>query len=86
MTEGSSRICVDLSDVECMDSSGVAVLVRSARVVEQAGGRFVVLCPDGPVGWVLQLTGIGKAISIVADPSACDGRGMSPAAAVPSPE
>jgi len=83
---GVARVWVDLSDVDFMDSSGVAALVRAAQGLEQTGIRLMVVCPAGPVRRLLELTGIEDAIALVSDVSVCGGGATRPAAAVPSPE
>ena len=45
--EHPELIAVDVSDVVAMDGSGLRVLVEGARHIEDAGGRFAVVCPAG---------------------------------------
>jgi anti-anti-sigma factor len=42
-------MAVNLSSAEFMDSSGLAGLINVQRSVERAGGRLIVVCPEGPV-------------------------------------
>ncbi len=47
--DAANGVVVDLSDVQFIDSTGVAVLVHARRGVRS--GRFAVACPrQGPVG------------------------------------
>ena len=45
--EHPELIAVDMSDVVAMDGTGLHVLVEGARHIEDAGGRFAVVCPAG---------------------------------------
>ena len=40
-----------------MDSSGLAGLINVQRSVERAGGRLIVVCPDGPVRRLFAISG-----------------------------
>jgi anti-sigma B factor antagonist len=54
---GASTIAVNLSSVGFMDSSGLAGLINVHRSVERAGGRLIVVCPDGPVRRLFAISG-----------------------------
>jgi anti-anti-sigma factor len=54
--ETSPGLVVDLSELEYVDSAGVRLLFRAARLVTSAGGRFVaVVAPGSHVLRVLEL-------------------------------
>lgn len=55
---GGTEIVVDLSAVDFMDSSGIAVLVQAAREVADAGGHLYLQGAHGGVAQVLEITGI----------------------------
>ncbi len=42
---GANLLLVDLSDVEFVDSAGLAALIRARREVESAGGAIVLVSP-----------------------------------------
>lgn len=60
-------LILDLTSVTFMDSSGIAVLVSSARELDEHGRRFVVVCPQGAPRRVLNLTGLEEMLGICDD-------------------
>ena len=66
----STSILVDLTDVEFLDSSGLAVLVKCWRTQTSAGGTLSVVLPAAEVARrVFDLTGFDQVFDIV-DPDA----------------
>ena len=63
-TSKHSRIEVDLSGVEYMDSSGVATLVEGLRATNGKGTRFVLRGPSPPVKKVLHLSRLDTVFEI----------------------
>ncbi len=59
---GSRRIVLELSEVERMDTAGVAVLVESLRVGTRRGLRVVLCHPSDSVIRIFQLAGIQDAL------------------------
>jgi anti-sigma B factor antagonist len=49
---------LDLCDVEFLDSSGIACLVRAIAMLGRDDRPLAVVCPDGPVRRVITLSGI----------------------------
>lgn len=45
----SSGVVVDLSGVEFIDSTGIAVLLNALRRMTRARRRLALVCPQGPV-------------------------------------
>jgi anti-sigma B factor antagonist len=66
----SSRLILDLSRLEFMDSSGVAVLVNTQRRARLLGRTVALVAPQRPVSRVLQVCGLDGHFSIFADTSA----------------
>jgi anti-sigma B factor antagonist len=64
---GFSRLILDLSKLEFMDSSGVAVLVNTERRARLLGRTVVLVAPQRPVLRVLQVCGLGHYFSIFDD-------------------
>ena len=62
-----SRLILDLSKLEFMDSSGVAVLVNTERRARLLGRTFVLVAPQRPVSRVLQICGMDGYLPIFAD-------------------
>ena len=54
---GALTIAINLSSIGFMDSSGLAGLINVQRSVERAGGRLIVVCPDGPVRRLFAISG-----------------------------
>lgn len=62
-----SRLILDLSKLEFMDSSGVAVLVNTERRAGLLGRTLVLVAPQRPVLRVLQICGIDHCLPIFDD-------------------
>ncbi len=57
------RVCLDLSSVAFIDSTGLRELIRALNAVEAAEGALVVIPGDGPVAKLLAITGLdGKLV------------------------
>ena len=63
----SLGLLLDLSDVTFIDSTGVALLVRTNRQV--AAGRLRLVPVEGQVRRVLELTGLTRYLEFVTEPS-----------------
>ncbi|MDE6922173.1 MAG: STAS domain-containing protein [Oscillospiraceae bacterium] len=59
-----ARLVLDLSGVTFMDSSGIAVLLRSRRQLEHTGGELRVTGIPAQARRVLDAAGIGRLISL----------------------
>ena len=44
---GAATLCIDLSKVGFVDTSGVAALLNAERSLSRVDGRFLVLAPEG---------------------------------------
>lgn len=66
----SSSAAVDLSGVDHIDPVTLGVLLVGALRAKRSGGRFVVVCPDGPARDLLAETGIDSVIDVVDDHAA----------------
>src|SRR5262245_34700813 len=64
--EGPTALLVDLREVEFMDSSGLGALVSGMKRAQESGGRFALVCTDGPVRKVLAITRLDRAFELVA--------------------
>ena len=58
-----SRLILDLSGVTFMDSSGIAVLLRALRQMEQIGGTLRVTAIPVQARRVLDAAGVGRLIT-----------------------
>lgn len=59
-----ARLVLDLSGVGFMDSSGIAVLLRTLRQMQQIGGTLRVCNIPAQARRVLDAAGIGRLISL----------------------
>jgi anti-anti-sigma factor len=68
LNEGGS-VVLDLRGLGFMDSTGVRVIVAAHLAAEESGGDFaIVRTPaDGPVGRVLEISGLDGVIDVVDD-------------------
>ena len=64
-----TELVVDLRGLSFIDSAGLAALLNLHTRAERDGFDFVVLCGDGHVMRVLELTGLDELLPVV-DPSA----------------
>jgi anti-sigma B factor antagonist len=63
---GNYRIVVDLSHVDFMDSTGLAVLISGLKRVKDHDGALALVTTKDPVLRVLSLTGLDKLFSVYA--------------------
>jgi anti-anti-sigma factor len=79
----SPRLAIDLSDLDYMGSSVVALMVRVWKVVQEKSGKMVVVTRHELVREVLVLAGLGRVWTIVDSlEEALDELGVSDAAVV----
>lgn len=62
VTDGCSRLVIDLSTTEFIDSSGLGALVGSLKLVRQAGGDLRLAATTAQVDTVLQLTNLNRVL------------------------
>lgn len=59
-----ARVCVDLSALEFIDSTGLAAIIRAHVAIDDAGGRFVVVAGPGPVRRTFTTTGVDGLLAL----------------------
>ncbi|MCL8024391.1 STAS domain-containing protein [Nocardioides bruguierae] len=59
---GSTRVVVDLSATEFMDSSGLGAIIAGLKTARQAGGDLRLAAVTEPVMAVLQLTNMDRVL------------------------
>ena len=64
--KGVSKVILDLSGVEYIDSSGIGIVMLSSGRLKQAGSRMVVVVPEGRVLQLLKMAGL-DALLIISD-------------------
>ncbi len=60
----AASVIVDLSDVTFLASTGVHILIRTAKMVSERGGQMVVFNPNKASRKVLHATGVDSIIAI----------------------
>lgn len=66
---GHLSIAVDLSELDFLDASGLAVLIAGRRMTEEISGSLVLVSPSPQVRRVLQVSGLDKVFAISAKQS-----------------
>lgn len=56
--QGNNRLLVDLSEVEIVDSSGLAALVAGLKAARQAGGDLKIASANRQVSAAIELTNL----------------------------
>ena len=64
---GKTRLVVDLTDVEFMDSSGLGALIGALKTTRQAGGDLRIAAPGEQVMMVLQLSNVDRILKPYGD-------------------
>ena len=62
VSSGRSRIVVDLSDCEFIDSSGIGAVIGGLKIARLAGGDLRIAAPGEQVTMVLQLTNLDRVL------------------------
>jgi len=65
--EGNHHVLVDLSKVSYISSIGIPMLIRTAKMVRERGGKLALLNPQRNVTDVLDLVGVTHVIPIFYD-------------------
>jgi stage II sporulation protein AA (anti-sigma F factor antagonist) len=64
------RVCLDLSQLAFIDSTGLAAVIRAHLSVVEAGGGFAIVAGSGAVRRTLETTGLLEMLSVVDDRAA----------------
>jgi anti-sigma B factor antagonist len=65
---GNSRLVVDLSAVDAIDSSGLGALISGLKAARQSSGDLRISGPCAQVTAVLELTNLNRALILVESP------------------
>jgi anti-sigma B factor antagonist len=60
-------LVVDLSDVDFMDSTGLALLINAHRRLTRRSKGFAVVCPPGPLRRVFEVTDMVDTLHVCPD-------------------
>ena len=61
---GNSNVVFDLSHVELMDSSGLAVVISGLKAARLAGGDLRIARPTDQVRFLFELTGLDRVMRL----------------------
>lgn len=67
---GNTRIVVDLSAVETIDSSGLGALISGLKAARQGGGDLRIAAPSEQALAVLELTNLNRVLKAADSPDA----------------
>lgn len=67
---GNTRVVVDLSNTEAVDSSGIGALIASLKAARAAGGDLRITAPNQQVTSVLKLTNLSRVLLVHPDADA----------------
>lgn len=67
LDEGAHELWLDLGPTTFMDSTGLHVVFKARARAEELGRRFAVVCPDGPVRRLFDITGYAERLPIYDD-------------------
>jgi anti-anti-sigma factor len=62
---GRNDLVVDLHDADFIDSVGLHILLNASRRLTRQGRGLVVVCPQGPVRRVLELSRLIETLNVV---------------------
>ena len=63
---GRGLVVLDLTGLTFLDSSGLVAIIDAAKLVERRGGRLVVVAHDPRIARVFELTGLDRALGLLA--------------------
>ena len=62
VTNGSTRVVVDLSGIDSIDSSGLGALISGLKAARLVGGDLRIAAPPAQVKAVLELTNLDRVL------------------------
>jgi anti-sigma B factor antagonist len=62
--DGASRLVIDLSAVQFIDSTGLGVLLNASREIARAGGELALVCSNPTVLRLFTITGTDATLAI----------------------
>jgi anti-sigma B factor antagonist len=60
-------LVLDLSGVDFMDSTGLALLMNAYRRVKRGGQGFAIVCPGGPISRVFEIADMVESLHVCPD-------------------
>jgi anti-sigma B factor antagonist len=77
----SAPLVVDLSSVDFMDSTGLALLMNAHRRVKRRGQGFAIVCPGGPISRVFEIADMVDSLHVYPDRASARQAATKPAKA-----
>jgi anti-sigma B factor antagonist len=74
-------LVVDLSKVDFMDSTGLALLMNAHRRVRRRGQGFAIVCPRGPIARVFEIADMVDSLHVCPDRDSAERAVAAPARA-----
>ena len=74
-------LVVDLSSVDFMDSTGLALLMNAYRRVKRGGQGFAIVCPGGPISRVFEVADMVDGLHVCPDRASARRTATQPARA-----
>lgn len=65
IADGNTRLTIDLTPVDFLDSTGLGVLVGTLKRIRQAEGVLVLVIPQERIRRLFEITGLNKIFDIV---------------------
>jgi anti-sigma B factor antagonist len=69
LSDGTTRLMIDVSGLRFADSATIQTLLHAARVLKDRGGTMILLRPRPNVARVLALTGADTIMTVHAEPT-----------------
>jgi anti-sigma B factor antagonist len=70
--DGAAELWIDLSQTEFMDSSGIHLMIDTARRLAAQNRRVAIICPQGRIRRVLDISGAANVLPLFDDRSSAD--------------
>ena len=65
LADGETRLLVELSAIEFLDSTGLGILVGGLKAARKAGGDLRLVSPSPPVARLLRLTTLDRVFRVL---------------------
>jgi anti-anti-sigma factor len=57
-------VCLDLAELQFIDSTGLATVIRTHQGLDESGGALAVVCSEGAVRRTVQTTGLLEMLTV----------------------